>query len=543
MIARRLMIVEDEMLVQLHLERVVIEMGHEVTAKASTARQAIEEASQVAPELVLMDINLPGSRDGISAAKELRERYGCAVVFATAHADEATLMRAEAVAPAGYLVKPFTSTEVRAAVQMALARTPVKPAPRRSVRASPKHLEPFGTGTRMLVYSHDSFGMGHLQRSLKLIRAVIKRNPGTSILLVTGSPAVHRYELPEGADYVKLPSVRKIGPEAYTSRSLAMSGEGVRNLRSNLLLHIVRDYDPNVVLVDHSPAGMQGEFVPALHWLSERTGCRRILGLRDVTDDAANVRELWSKQGIYDLMQRHYDDIIVYGDRDFYDPVLEYRLQAAIGKKVQYVGFVCEAALAPSEDLRVGARKPRVAVSIGGGDGAVSMIFDYLEMIRRFGAQLDIETEILTGPLIAADDLRQVRERAEGLPVVIHEFMASTSRFFAEADLVVCTAGYNTVTQLLRHAKRALLIPRVLHRREQLVRSRRLEALGLVRCLHPTDCSPGRLFSEIRAALAEPVHRLVEARQQELLPLDGAERFAEFCSGLMVETSSKTVGE
>ena len=164
-------------------------------------------------------------------------------------------------------------------------------------------------------------------------------------------------------------------------------------------------------------------------------------------------------------------------------------------------------------------------------------------MIRRFGAQLDIETEILTGPLIAADDLRQVRERAEGLPVVIHEFMASTSRFFAEADLVVCTAGYNTVTQLLRHAKRALLIPRVLHRREQLVRSRRLEALGLVRCLHPTDCSPGRLFSEIRAALAEPVHRLAEARQQELLPLEGAERFAEFCSGLMVETSSETVGE
>ncbi|MBW2292084.1 MAG: response regulator [Deltaproteobacteria bacterium] len=541
--ARKLMIVEDEMLVQLHLEQIVKDMGHEVTATATSAEHAIEEASRVAPDLVLMDISLPGARDGISAAKELRERFGCAVVFATAHADEDTLKRTESVAASGYLVKPFTSAEVRAVVGTALAHPRVEARPGTAVGVTPANVDPgrtirhpFGPGTRMLVYSHDTFGMGHLQRSLKLIRSVMEHHPETSVLLVTGSPVAHRYELPDGADYVKLPAVQKVGSDAYASRTLAMSGPGVRNLRSNLLLRIVRDYDPNVLLVDHSPAGMQGELVPALEWLTERTRCRRILGLRDVTDDAANVRDSWRKQGIYELLHRCYDDIVIYGDRQFYDPVVEYQLPAALSENVHFLGFVCDRTPPESQQARGNVGKSRVAVSIGGGDGAVSMILDYLAMIRRFGSELDVHTEILTGPLAGAEDKRRIHEQADGLPVVIHEFMHSTTRFFAEADLVVATAGYNTVTQLLCHGRRALLIPRVLHRREQLVRARRLEALGLVSCLNPMDCSPERLFAAVRDALAGPEDALVEARRQGMLPLDGAERFAEFCGQLMVES-------
>lgn len=542
MIPRKLMIVEDEMLVQLHLEQIIKDMGHEVIAKVTTAKQAIEEASREVPELVLMDISLPGPRDGISAAKELRERFGCEVVFATAHVDDDTLARAEAVDASGYLVKPFSSTQVNAVLRTALARCgrTVEVAERRVVESRDPDVErpvgrPFGHGTRMLVYSHDTFGMGHLQRSMKLIRAVMEKHPGTSVLLVTGSPVVHRYELPPGADYVKLPAVQKIGADAYASRSLAMSGDGVRNFRSNLLLRIVRDYDPNVLLVDHSPAGMQGELVPSLEWLSERTNCRRILGLRDVTDDGENVRALWKKQGVYELLETSYDHIVVYGDREFYDPVVEYQLSTGTRAKVQYMGFVCDQSSTHDTCAPVEKCPQRVAVSIGGGDGAASMIESYLDMVRQFGAQLNVTSEILTGPLVAPEDKRRIYAKAEGLPVVIHEFMQSTTRFFADADLVIATAGYNTVTQILCHAKRALLIPRVLHRREQLVRSRRLESLELVACLNPMDCSPERLFAAVRDALSEPRLALVEARKRNRLPLDGAERFAEFCGQLTVE--------
>jgi len=544
------MIVEDEMLVQLHLEQVVTRMGHDVAAMSTSGDDAIEKAARVRPDLVLMDINLPGSRDGITLARELRERFGCAIVFATAHADEDTLARTDSVAAVGYLVKPFTSTDVRAVVRTALARpseesvTPRFDVPSLCSQTGFKaEKRAFGEGTRMLVYSHDTFGMGHLQRSLKLIRAVMAAHPQVSVLLVTGSPVVHRYELPAGVDYVKLPSVRKVGANAYAARFLDMTGAGVRTLRSNMLLRIVRDYDPNVLLVDHAPSGMQGELSEALEYLSERNQCRRILGLRDVTDDATNVRARWQKQGIYDLLDRCYDDVVIYGDRAFYDPVVEYGIPDAIGERVQYLGFVCDQNFPPVVPSRDATGRGKIAVSIGGGDGAVSMVLDYLRMIERFGAKLDVDSEILTGPLISAEERKRIDGQAEGLPVVVREFMPSTSRFFAEADLVVSTAGYNTVTQLMCHAQRALLIPRVLYRREQLVRARRLESLGLVSCLNPIECSPDRLFEAVRAALSQNPAPLREGRNRSLLPLDGAERFAQFCGDLEVPVGGGSTGQ
>jgi predicted glycosyltransferase/CheY-like chemotaxis protein len=537
---KKILIVEDEMLVQLHLDRTVVGMGHQVTAKVATAPEAIAAAERERPDLALIDINLPGPRDGISLARELIERFGSTIVFATAHADEETLDRAQSVRASGYLVKPFTSAELRAAVSTAVAFESSGPggpngqAGADATAAAYREERPFGPGTRMLFYSHDTFGMGHLQRSLKLIQAIMTGHPDISLLLVTGSSVVHRYELPAGADYVKLPAVQKVGSDDYASRSLLMSGSGVRNLRTNLLLRIVRDYDPNVLFVDHSPAGMQGEMVPALEWLSDRTRCRRVLGMRDVTDDAANVRALWKKQGIDDLIARHYDDLLIFGDKAIYDPVEEYALGKGAGPAIQYLGFVCENTEPAPAPKPSPSGAPKVAVSIGGGDGAVSTLYAYLDMLEEFGDALGVESEILTGPLIAEDELRKVRERARDLPVTITEFLPSTAEFFAHADLVVATAGYNTVTQIFRYARRALLVPRVLYRREQLVRSRRLEELGLVHCLHPMDISPQRLYDVLAAALADPARPLEEARRSGAMRLDGAERFAEHCGKFRV---------
>ena len=540
---QKVLIVEDEMLVQLHLDRTVISMGHQVTAKVTTAREAIEAAERERPDLALIDINLPGPRDGISLARELIERFDCSIVFATAHADADTLERAQSVRASGYLVKPFTSAELRAAISTAIAFKSAGNRPQAvhesqgPESSASREERPFGAGTRMLFYSHDTFGMGHLQRSLKLIQAVMHDHPEVSLLLVTGSSVVHRYELPAGADYVKLPAVQKVGSDDYTSRSLLMSGSGVRNLRTNLLLRIVRDYDPNVLFVDHSPAGMQGEMVPALEWLSDRTRCRRVLGMRDVTDDAANVQALWKKQGLYELIQRHYDDILVFGDKTIYDPIQEYGLENMVRPVAQYLGFVCENPEPMPARAEPPSAKPRVAVSIGGGDGAVSTLFAYLDMLEEFGDSLNVESEILTGPLIAAEDLEKVHARARDLPVTITQFLPSTAEFFASADLVMATAGYNTVTQIFRYAKRALLVPRVLYRREQLVRARRLEDLGLVHCLHPMDISPQRLHDVIARALEDPSQPLVEARQRDAMRLDGAERFAEHCGKFRVSVA------
>jgi predicted glycosyltransferase len=120
---------------------------------------------------------------------------------------------------------------------------------------------------------------------------------------------------------------------------------------------------------------------------------------------------------------------------------------------------------------------------------------------------------------------------AKGLPVNLQTFVPSTAAMVRRAELVIATAGYNTTTDLLSMAKRALLIPRVLYRQEQWIRAHRLHELGLATCLHPEKVTPESLFAAIQSTLQDTP--LVRARAKGL-PLDGARNFAEFCAGLQV---------
>jgi len=559
--ASKVLIVEDEMIVQLHLQTIVSSMGHEVIGTAASADEAFAAAEMERPDLVLMDIHLAQGNDGVETARTLRERHDCAVVFITANADTATVARTAAVVPGGFVVKPFKGIEVRAAITTAIASHAhvqtmkdqarslaalVGTGERAGVPERPGAARPpsarrhFGLDTRLLVYSHDTFGLGHLRRSLALIRRISDDHEGVSTLLVSGSPMAHRYALPARTDYVKLPAVRKVAHESYEARSLAMSDDGIHSMRSNLLLRTVQDFEPDVLLVDHSPTGMRGELQPALEWLSARGGCTRILGLRDIIDSPENVAAHWQKTGMQELLTRFFEHIVVYGHPIVFDTVREYGLSQALAARshsMHYVVAPPEAAEGKPDDaaLPLDASAPLVVVGIGGGDGgAETVILPYLQMLARHRAAVDFQTVVLMGPFVDSEMAEVLLAQAQGLPVVMRNFVPSPPQLFARAELIISTAGYNSTTEILAFGKRAILVPRVMHRKEQQIRAQRLHDLGLLRCLLAGDVTPERLFSEVRAALASPEQPLARAREQLRVPLDGAERFSQFCAGLTV---------
>lgn len=650
--ARRILIVEDEMVVQLHLTRIVEELGHDVVGTASDRDEALELASAEKPELVLMDIHLASGSDGVDTATEIVGKHGCAVVFISAYADQATVERTERVGAAGYLVKPFTQAQVRAAIATAFAsharlqqerqktmsltamlerlggavflvddqdritfanqsaaelvgwpvyrtygrqlgevlgagdaaaklhsaiRTirsgseqgaatieirdkdgsarlvdvamesvrgdnaatagvlltlrqrseaaPIPAQPKRQKRA-------FGKGTRFLVYSHDTFGLGHLRRCMALIKSVCARHPEASVLLVTGSPMVHRYGMPQGSDYVKLPALVKVEAEQYEARSLQISGDAIRSLRSSLILHTVRDYRPNVMLVDHSPTGSRGELLPALDWLRENGGCQRILGMRDILDDPKSVIDLWQRTKVYDVLEKNYDHFVVYGNQEVYDPVRQYALPSSIASRAQFMNYVCT----PDDGMRdpsAAGSKPMVFVTIGGGDGgADTVILPFLKMMRRFRSRIDFRAEVITGPFVDSELEEQVRQEAEDLDVNLRSFIPSTASLMRSAEVVIATGGYNTCTDILSLARRAIVIPRVLYRQEQRIRAERFHELGYVTCMHPDTVTPESLLAAIEGARKDD--SLMRHRANGL-PIDGAPRFADFCAGLQVD--------
>ncbi len=116
----KVLVVEDESIVALDIERGLKRIGYGVAGIADTGRDAIRLADKMRPDLVLMDIQLKGDMDGIEAAQEIRRQFNIPVIFLTAYSDEATLQKAKLTEPFGYLLKPFEETELRSAIEVVL---------------------------------------------------------------------------------------------------------------------------------------------------------------------------------------------------------------------------------------------------------------------------------------------------------------------------------------------------------------------------------------------------------------------------------------
>src|SRR5881396_130941 len=154
---------------------------------------------------------------------------------------------------------------------------------------------------RFLFYSHDGVGLGHTRRHLAVARALIEMSPESSVLLATGSEIVSRLAPMQAIDILKLPGLRKVSNEEYTSRRLRIAVSEICALRSALLQAAVKAYRPAVVLVDKHPFGVKGEFRAGLDDL-RAAGGRTVLGLRDILDEPGNVLEEWSTYRMQERM-------------------------------------------------------------------------------------------------------------------------------------------------------------------------------------------------------------------------------------------------
>ena len=116
----KILIVEDEMIIAGELEARMVALGYDVAGIAASGEEAIQLAFEKRPDLVFMDIVLKGEMDGIQAAGVISKGLSIPIVYLTAYADQSTLERAKVTEPMGYLVKPFSESELRAAVEIAL---------------------------------------------------------------------------------------------------------------------------------------------------------------------------------------------------------------------------------------------------------------------------------------------------------------------------------------------------------------------------------------------------------------------------------------
>lgn len=364
------------------------------------------------------------------------------------------------------------------------------------------------TARRVLFYSHDGTGLGHLRITLGVATAYAALRPQDSVLLLTGSLHTSAFTLPDNLDYVKLPAMPK--RDLYASLPPTEGFTGSHNstirFRSALALTSVQAFDPHVVVVDHAPGGLFRELAPSLEWLAARTPRPQFaLLMRDITFSPEQTRDIWRNEGAYPYLDDLYDAILVYGDQEIFDPIASYAMSEQAASRTRFCGFLAPQPPRRSEslvreDLRVGNRK-LIAVSSGGGADGGPMLRAFLSGLKfRDGAS--ILAYVVEGPLLPDDERRAVRELAAALPnVTLVPFDADYAAVVRAADAVVSMGGYNSVVEAVSFGKRPVIVPRLPGALEQQLRAAGFASLGLAQMVPPESLSPETLWDAIDAEL------------------------------------------
>jgi len=381
--------------------------------------------------------------------------------------------------------------------------------------------------TRVLLYSHDSVGLGHLRRTTTLAEALTRALPGASILIASGSPCATYFQQSPGVDVVKLPSITKDADGCYVPRSLPDDVSEVLEVRRQLLRQLFESYAPDLLIVDHQVTGLHGEMLPVLDAARDR-GTSTILGLRDIIDaPEAVARDLGGADARWALGEA-YDRICIYGCPTVFDPRIEYREAPELAKRAEFTGYVVRPA--PERGVRpLPADRPQVLFTVGGGEDGAERIDTYLECLPTGRPEWD--STIILGPLFDPQRARRVKRAARLIDgVTVHSFHSDLPRLLGESDAVVGMAGYNTTAEILQSGVPAVLLPRTFPRREQQIRADRLAELGLAQSL--PDPNPRTLRQAVERALSTP------RRQADVLELDGARRLSAVAAELVGQSDT-----
>ena len=409
---------------------------------------------------------------------------------------------------------------------------------------------PHGGPARVFLYSHDTFGLGHLRRNLAIAERLL--DSGRFIVhLLTGSPVIDQWRLPAGLRVHPLPPVVKTGAERYAPREPGQSFGLVKGYREATILTLVLRYRPDVFLVDHAPAGMNGELLATLALMRrDMPETLVMLGLRDILDSPATVQALWQEQDIHTLIDHAYDDILVYGSRGLFDVVEAYGITPSAAARVRYCGHVVAAngkrhapqagAGRPCWNVTRAAGRKVVLVTAGGGGDGFALMEGYLRALPLMPPG-SAYSAILTGPLMSEVQRDALAAAAaERHDVELVDYTTDLLPSLRAADLVIAMAGYNTTAEIIAARKRAILVPRPAPRAEQRLRASILAGLGVVTAIEQGPRLAEDLAAAVPASLASPPPA---DAVWAMLDLDGAERVAAYLSQRIAARRASAVAQ
>ncbi len=340
-------------------------------------------------------------------------------------------------------------------------------------------------GPRVLIYSHDTLGLGHLRRCRAIAHALVEQHRNLSVLILSGSPIIGSFDFKARVDFVRIPGVIKLRNGEYTSLNLHIDIRETLDIRASIIRHTAEAFAPDLLLIDKEPLGLRGEVQDTLVMLKAK-GVPLVLGLRDVMDDPSLLEPEWERKKVLPALRDLYDEIWVYGLPQMCNPLAGIALPRSVMRKVTYTGYlrrsVPEAPPTPSVE-QVSRDQPFLLVTTGGGSDGEDLI-DWVLRAYEHDRGIPSAAVLVLGPFMQPDHQAAFAARARLLDRVrVITFDTHLEALMAAADGVVAMGGYNTFCEILSFDRPALIVPRTRPRLEQYIRARRAAELGLVAML------------------------------------------------------------
>ncbi len=298
----------------------------------------------------------------------------------------------------------------------------------------------------ILMYSHDTYGLGHIHRTMAIANHLRDRN--TNVLILTGSPIAGRFRFPEQVDFVRIPGMIKKTNSEYQSLSIRIDQKKALSIRTNIILATTKTFRPDLFIVDKEPLGLKREVLPTLEWLKKSLPSTvTILGLRDILDDSAVIQRDWQEKNVYAYLEQLYSEIWVYGNKAIFDPVEMYKIPPSIHNKIQFTGYIPRKTLAPNTKTNIRKRyrimreDTFILVTTGGGGDGFEVIDHYLSMHDYYPTSLPFKTIIITGPFMPKKVREEIKIRARRYGIKTQPFHPKIEELISAADLVISMGG------------------------------------------------------------------------------------------------------
>lgn len=352
-------------------------------------------------------------------------------------------------------------------------------------------------------------GLGHKRRNLLIAQTLGRSDIETDILMISGMRDASDVPTPDGVDCLTLPALRKSEDGQYQSRRLRLELEEMIGLRSQLIRTAVKNFQPDMLIVDNVPRGAMRELDPTLEYVRSQPHIHCVLGLRDVLDTPEAVRRDWQRADNYTALRHYYDAIWIYGDPNLYDLRQEYGFPADITAKMQPLGYLDQRSrlsyVRPNARASLDALNlptgNLVLCSVGGGQDGAALAQAFAQATLPKG----MTGVLVTGPFMPPEMQQALFNQASHNPQLrLVDYLEEPTLLLEQSSRVIAMGGYNTTCEILSFQKPALLVPRIAPRQEQWIRAERLQQRGLVDVLHPDNLSPAALTQWLHQPVVLP---------------------------------------